>query len=161
MQIEIKTTAYAQNKNFNTIYDAVTAAGYSAQVQSGGKQTVDGAVTITTDAPEAILDGISYTKSAVTVLSADTATFSDTVEAEEFIETAASRETSTCVMQAITFFARDINEAEDFWNGDFEDVEIDELDIWERATGNGVKSVDLSWGDAGERWATDFTVEGA
>ena len=67
MRIEIKTAAYAQNKNFNAIYDAIIDAGYSAQVQGGGKNTVDGAVTIGTEAPIAILGNLSYTKSAVTV----------------------------------------------------------------------------------------------
>ena len=67
MKIEIKTAAYSQNKNFNTIYDAIVNAGYSANVQGGGQTTVEGAVTIGTNAPIAILGNLSYTKSAVTV----------------------------------------------------------------------------------------------
>ena len=67
MKIEIKTAAYSQNKNFNTIYDAIVNAGYGAHVQGGGEKAVDGAVTIGTEAPMSILGNLSYTKSAVTV----------------------------------------------------------------------------------------------
>jgi hypothetical protein len=82
--------------------------------------------------------------------------FRDTDEAATFIATAASRETSIEVMRAIAFFARDLSEAEAIWDGDAIDCTMQ--DIWENATSNGAKNVDLCWGDAGEAWADDFAV---
>lgn len=81
--------------------------------------------------------------------------FCDTDDAAEFIASAASRETSTEVMEAIAFFARDAKEADDIWNGDFLGA-VDLLSIWEHATNNGQRDVDLSWGASGEEWAEGF-----
>lgn len=81
--------------------------------------------------------------------------FIETDAGAAFIDSAASRETSREVMEAIAFFARDEAEAEAFWNGDFAG-RVDFLSIWEKATNNGSNSVDLCWGDAGEDWADQF-----
>lgn len=81
--------------------------------------------------------------------------FRDTDAGEKFVASAQSRETSTAVMEAIAFFALDEAEAEEFWNGDFQG-RVDYLSIWENATGNGQRDVDLSWGAAGDAWAADF-----
>lgn len=68
MQIEIKTAAYAHNKNFNAIVDAIQAAGHKYHINLGGKRLSENeAVTITTDAPATVLDSVSFAKSAVTV----------------------------------------------------------------------------------------------
>jgi hypothetical protein len=84
--------------------------------------------------------------------------FRDTDEAATFIATAASRDTSIEVMRAIAFFARDLTEAEAIWDGDAIDIACTMQDLWENATSNGAKNVDLCWGDAGEAWADDFAV---
>ena len=85
--------------------------------------------------------------------------FRKNTAAAEFIATAASRETSTEVMEAIVFFARDEKEAEDFWNGDFAG-RVDYLSIWEHATNNGQLDVNLCWGDGGDNWAEEFAMQG-
>lgn len=83
--------------------------------------------------------------------------FNQTDAGAAFIASGPSRETSTEVMEAIAFFARDANEAENFWNGDF-NGQIDFLSIWENATSNGAKDADLIWGDAGDCWADEFAA---
>jgi hypothetical protein len=73
--------------------------------------------------------------------------FADTDAGAKFIASGASRETSSEIMEAIAFFARDENEAEDFWNGGF-DGRVDFLSIWEKATGSGnLDAAHLAWGD--------------
>lgn len=85
--------------------------------------------------------------------------FADTDAGEQFIASAASRETSREVMEALAFFARDAQEAEDFWNGDFRG-RVDLLSIWENATNNGSRDADLSWGDSDDAWAEEFAMQG-
>lgn len=73
--------------------------------------------------------------------------FRETDEAAAFIATAASRETSPEVMQAIAFFARDMAEAEALWGGDGLGRICHGSDIWEHATGNGLRDAsDMFWG---------------
>ena len=73
--------------------------------------------------------------------------FRDTDAAEAFVATAASRETSPEVMQAIVFFARDEAEAVALWDGDGLGTVANLSDIWESATGNGrVDDESLMWG---------------
>lgn len=73
--------------------------------------------------------------------------FRDTDAAEAFVATAASRETSPEVMQAIVFFARDEAEAIALWDGDGLGTVANLSDIWENATGNGrVDDESLMWG---------------
>ena len=83
--------------------------------------------------------------------------FSETDAGAAFIASGASRETSAEVMEAIAFFARDLTEAEAIWNGDMGRA-CDFLDIWEHATSNGAKNVNLCWGDSGEAWASEFAA---
>jgi hypothetical protein len=66
---------------------------------------------------------------------------------EDFIATAASRETSTEIMEAIAFFARTGAEASALWEGYGIGRVANLIDIWERATGNGnVSDEELFWG---------------
>ena len=81
--------------------------------------------------------------------------WTQTDEASTFILTGDSRETSPETMEAIAFFAHNLQEAEDLWNGDFRG-RADFLAIWEHATNNGACDVDLSWGGDGGAWATMF-----
>lgn len=67
MQIEVKTAAPTTNPNFNTIWDAIEAAGYKATLHYGGKYNTTGIVSIHTDAPRSVLDGVKYTQTAVTI----------------------------------------------------------------------------------------------
>lgn len=74
--------------------------------------------------------------------------FSETEAAAEFVASANSRGTSSEVMEAIAFFARDAQEAERLWNGDGIGEIAHLSDIWEKATGNGrLDDADLFWGD--------------
>ncbi len=84
--------------------------------------------------------------------------WTDTNKAADFIASGGSRETSPAVMEAIAFFAQDEREAEDIWNGDFPRG-LTDLDIWEKATSNGTRDVDLDWGDGGEQWVSDAGIE--
>ena len=68
MQIEIKTSAYAQNRNYLAITSALIQAGYTARLQLGTRYSEVDGVTITTNAPEGALDNVAYTKSAVTIM---------------------------------------------------------------------------------------------
>lgn len=73
--------------------------------------------------------------------------FRDTDSAAAFISTAASRETSKEVMQAIAFFARDEAEAVALWDGDAIGTVANRSDIWENATNNGkIDDTELFWG---------------
>lgn len=84
--------------------------------------------------------------------------FNETPAGRAFIASADSRETSVEVMKAIAFFARDEAEAEAIWNGDAIDIACTMLDIWEHATSNGARDVNLCWGVEGERWADEFAA---
>lgn len=63
--------------------------------------------------------------------------FRETEAAAEFIATAASRETSREVMEAIAFFARNEAEAVALWEGNGIGSIANLSDVWENATGNG------------------------
>jgi hypothetical protein len=81
--------------------------------------------------------------------------FRETPAGERFVKTAASRETSPEIMEAIAYFARDLREAESLWNGD--GLGVLAWDIWERVTGNGKRwEGDYVWGAAGDQWAKGF-----
>ena len=84
--------------------------------------------------------------------------FLDTPAAEAFIVTADSRQTSPEIMRAIAFHARDRAEAEAIWDGGALDVATTLLAIWETATCNGARDVDLSWGAEGDHWADQFSL---
>jgi len=80
--------------------------------------------------------------------------FNHTDQSAEFIATADSRCTSTEIMEAIAYFARDINEAESLWNGDGFGTVAHLSDLVERVTGNGLRDVsEFFWGAAGSKWA--------
>lgn len=73
--------------------------------------------------------------------------FRDTDSAAAFVETASSRETSTEIMTAIAFFARNEVEAVALWDGDGIGVVANLSDIWENATNNGARDdTQLLWG---------------
>ncbi len=74
--------------------------------------------------------------------------FSGTADGVNFVATADSRETSECVMWAIAYHARDLSEAERFWQGDFPHHDGRwEAAIWETATQNGaIDDTSLFWG---------------
>jgi orotate phosphoribosyltransferase len=68
----------------------------------------------------------------------------------KFNETADSRNTSTEVMEAIAFFARNEAEAEavELWEGDPMKSIANLSDIWEHATNNGkIDDTESMWGD--------------
>lgn len=82
--------------------------------------------------------------------------FNETDAGLAFIATGKSRETSTEIMEAIAFFARDIDEAEMLWNGDGFDKIASLSDIREHVTRNGLRDAsDFCWGAAGENWADE------
>jgi len=73
--------------------------------------------------------------------------FNESAEAEVFIASADSRETSKVVMIAIAFFARDIAEAESLWDGSAIGVVASISDVWENATSNGARDdAEIMWG---------------
>lgn len=74
--------------------------------------------------------------------------FRDTDAATAFIATADSRQTSSEIMEAIVFFARDEAEAIALWEGDGFGKVAHLIDIWEHATKNGqISDKTLDWGD--------------
>ena len=73
--------------------------------------------------------------------------FRETAEAAAFIASGNRRKTSPEIMRAIAFFARDCAEAEAIWHGDAIGSACTLSDIWEHATSNGAKSIDLAWGE--------------
>lgn len=82
--------------------------------------------------------------------------WNETDEAQAFIATGPSRETSREIMEAIAFFARNIEEAETLWNGDMAGI-CNPSDIWEYVTGNGrMDATAFCWGASGENWAEDI-----
>jgi hypothetical protein len=79
--------------------------------------------------------------------------FIETDAGQAFIASAASRETSPEIMEAIAFFARDTAEAEELWSGDGLGRIAQPLDIWEHVTCNGLREADeFRWGTAGSQW---------
>ncbi len=82
-----------------------------------------------------------------------TISFCETDEAAEFLASADRRETSKEIMEAIVFFARDLREAEELWNGDGFGRICNPSDLWENVTGNGGRDpTDFCWGAAGRDW---------
>jgi hypothetical protein len=89
-----------------------------------------------------------------------TQSFRDTDEAAAFIATADSRETSPEIMQAIAFFARDISEADDLWNGDGFGRICNLSHLWEHVTNNGrLDPSEFCWGAAGHQWWPQISGE--
>lgn len=85
--------------------------------------------------------------------------FIDSMAGQAFVRTAASRETSDEIMEAIAFFANNEAEAVNLWNGDGFGVVCHPSDLWERVTGNGrVEADKFSWGAAGENWWPAISV---
>jgi hypothetical protein len=73
--------------------------------------------------------------------------FNETAAGQDFIASAASRETSPEIMEAIAYFARNTNEAEALWNGDGFGSVCHPSDLWERVTKNGMINADeFCWG---------------
>lgn len=80
--------------------------------------------------------------------------FHNTDAAAQFIASADSRSTSREIMEAIVWFARDLDEAEALWDGDGLGVVANLSDIVERVTNNGMYDADgFFWGAAGNQWA--------
>jgi hypothetical protein len=80
-------------------------------------------------------------------------TWNETQEADDFIATADSRETSPKIMEAIAFFARNKAEAESLWDGDGFGAVCTPLDLWENVTNNGqIDDTEFCWGAAGRQW---------
>lgn len=78
-------------------------------------------------------------------------------EVADFLSTAASRETSRELMEAILAVAGDESRAVRVWD---EPTEAEALAIWERVTKNGlVDSDEFVWGAAGSGWAKALGVE--
>jgi hypothetical protein len=81
--------------------------------------------------------------------------FNESDEGLAFIASGDSRETSPEIMEAIAFFARDLDEAEALWNGDGFGQIANPSDIWEHVTRNGLRDAcDYVWGAAGANWAS-------
>jgi hypothetical protein len=74
-----------------------------------------------------------------------------------FIESAASRETSVEIMDAIMWLARgDETEAVRIWE---EPSEAEMIALWERVTKNGlVHANEFCWGASGSKWADGINV---
>ena len=78
----------------------------------------------------------------------------DTPEADAFVASADSRETSPEILRAIAWFADSLDEANACWEDPDRSGVATVLDIWERVTGNGRRPAeDYCWGAAGSRWA--------
>ncbi len=83
--------------------------------------------------------------------------WTETDEAAAFIATADSRQTDKHIMEAISFHAANLAEAEAIWAGDFPSAGIVGnvrenwlLTIWDTATNNGsLDGYEMFWGDAG------------
>lgn len=70
-----------------------------------------------------------------------------------FIQTAAARETSPEIMEAIRAVAGDDVGAVRVWEAPTHD---ETLAVWERVTKNGLRdSTDYCWGASGSKWAAD------
>lgn len=80
--------------------------------------------------------------------------FAETDDGLAFIASGDSRETSKAIMEAIAFFARDIDEAELIWQDGSIPDKVNLIDIWEHVTSNGRKDPsDYVWGASGTKWA--------
>jgi hypothetical protein len=66
-QISIKTKAYARNKSYNAIADALLEEGYGYTTQAGTFESETGGVTLTTNAPRNFVERIDFTRSAVQI----------------------------------------------------------------------------------------------
>lgn len=76
-----------------------------------------------------------------------------TQEAADFIATGEIRKTSPEIMEAITFFARNLDEAERVWKGEGLGRICHLVDVWEYVTGNGMRNAsDYVWGADGDQW---------
>lgn len=74
-----------------------------------------------------------------------------------FLNTAASRETSADLMAAILWVAGSEDAASRVWESP---TEPELLAIWERVTKNGlIDASEFCWGAAGGNWAKEFGVE--
>jgi hypothetical protein len=83
----------------------------------------------------------------------------DETAAAEFIASGDSRETSSEIMQAIDYFARDLSEAEALWAGDGFGVVCQVSDLWENVTQNGLHdATEFCWGAAGRNWMDALTA---
>ena len=79
--------------------------------------------------------------------------FSETAEGRAFVASAASRETSPEIMEAIAWLARDTGEAVALWADGFSPCGA-VVDVQEIATKNGrFNARDFVWGAAGNAWA--------
>ena len=87
--------------------------------------------------------------------------FRDTDEAAAFIATAGSRETDPAIMEAITFFARDINEAVRLCGGTARTARSPaRATFWERVTKNGLHdATEFCWGASGSQWWAQMIQE--
>lgn len=75
----------------------------------------------------------------------------------EFLSTAASRETSPELMEAILAVAGNESRAVRVWE---DPTEAEALAIWERVTKNGLlDSGEFTWGASGSDWAKALGVE--
>ena len=75
----------------------------------------------------------------------------------QFLESAASRETSPEIMEAILYVAGSEKLAVGVWEAP---SEAEALAVWERVTRNGLReSADYCWGAAGAAWAAALGVE--
>ena len=78
--------------------------------------------------------------------------WNETDEGTAFIASAASRETSKEIMEAIAFFARTAKEAEALWENGY-GAAATSLDFWEHVTGNGLRDPsEFVWGASGSQW---------
>lgn len=83
--------------------------------------------------------------------------FIDSADAQAFIASADSRETSVEIMQAIAFFAQNADEAVALWEGDGFGSVCHPTDLWEHVTNNGQRDAsEFFWGAAGPRWWAEF-----
>lgn len=79
--------------------------------------------------------------------------FRDTEEGKAFLASADSLNTDVEILEAIAFFARNLDEAQQLWRGDGYGVICHATDIWEHVTGNGQRDPDnYCWGAAGDQW---------
>ena len=80
-------------------------------------------------------------------------TYENTAEAEAFIATGDSRETSAEIMKAIAFLARNTAEADALWT-DGKAACGSIVDVQEIVTKNGrLDASDFVWGAAGSDWS--------
>lgn len=85
--------------------------------------------------------------------------FRETAEADAFIASGDSLGTSSEIMQAIAYFARDLSEAEALWAGDGFGVVCHVSDLWENVTQNGLHdATEFCWGAAGRNWMDALTA---